>query len=91
MAEIEPSQLNVLIERDGYLTPQIPEIKRRYKVFRESLQKLQDLPGGLDQFTLSYREYGVHLNEDNSISCLEWCPGVQGLSLVGDFSKIFWT
>ena len=87
MAEMEPSQLNVLIERDGYLSPQVPEIKRRYKIFRESLQKLQELPGGLDQFTLSYREYGVHLKEDNSISCLEWCPGVQGLSLVGDFNN----
>uniref|UniRef100_A0A914Z8S8 Glycosyl hydrolase family 13 catalytic domain-containing protein n=1 Tax=Panagrolaimus superbus TaxID=310955 RepID=A0A914Z8S8_9BILA len=41
----------------------------------------------LDQFTLSYREYGVHLNADNSITCLEWCPGVQGLSLVGDFNN----
>uniref|UniRef100_A0A914Q1D1 1,4-alpha-glucan branching enzyme n=1 Tax=Panagrolaimus davidi TaxID=227884 RepID=A0A914Q1D1_9BILA len=45
------------------------------------------LPGGLKKFTLSYREYGVHINKNGSISCLEWCPGVQGLSLVGDFNK----
>ena len=37
--------------------------------------------------TLSYRDYGIHLNADNSISCQEWCPGVDGISLVGDFSK----
>lgn len=41
--EVEPSQLNVLIDRDGYLTPQIPEIKRRYKVYREALDRLQDV------------------------------------------------
>ena len=29
------------------------------------------------------------MEKDNSIVGLEWCPGVEGISLVGDFSKLF--
>uniref|UniRef100_A0A7E4V834 1,4-alpha-glucan branching enzyme n=1 Tax=Panagrellus redivivus TaxID=6233 RepID=A0A7E4V834_PANRE len=83
----EPSQLKVLLDRDGYLNPYVPEIKRRYRVFRENLERLESLPGGLEETTLSYKKYGVHVLPDNSIHCLEWCPGVDGLALVGDFNN----
>ena len=43
----------------------------------------------MDAFTSSYREYGLHVQPDNSIHGLEWCPAAEKLALVGDFSEIF--
>lgn len=41
----------------------------------------------MDEFTRSYQHYGIIVQPDNSISCLEWAPGAEGLSLVGDFNN----
>lgn len=96
----EPPQLNSLLNFDGYLHNYKTEICRRYKEYRISLDLIESVnrifeklkitlnfqSEGLDRFTSSYNEYGIHVQEDNSIYCLEWAPGADGLSLVGDFS-----
>lgn len=45
-----------------------------------------DENGGIDQFTTGYKSFGIHINPDNSVSCLEWAPGAQQLFLTGDFN-----
>ena len=44
-------------------------------------------PGGLDSFSRSYEQYGIHAMPDGSIHCLEWCPGAKELFLFGQFSE----
>jgi 1,4-alpha-glucan branching enzyme len=44
--------------------------------------------GGIDKFTSAYKSFGIHIGEDNSVSCKEWAPGARQLYLYGDFSKI---
>jgi len=83
----DPPRLNDMIQRDPYLTPYVGEFKRRYNVYIENLERLEKIPGGIDKITQSYKEYGIHVEKDNSIVGLEWCPGVEGISLVGDFNN----
>jgi 1,4-alpha-glucan branching enzyme len=41
----------------------------------------------LDKFTKSYQEFGIHINNENSVTAKEWAPGAQQVYLTGDFSK----
>lgn len=41
----------------------------------------------LDSFTTGYKKFGIHINNDGSVYCLEWAPGAKQLYLTGDFSK----
>ena len=45
--------------------------------------------GGLDKFTKSYAEFGMHVQPNGAVHCKEWCPGAKHVYLWGDFSKIF--
>lgn len=53
----------------------------------DSLERIENDFGGYDRFLKAYREYGMHVNPDNSVQCMEWAPGAQQLFLTGDFSK----
>ncbi|VDN03775.1 unnamed protein product [Thelazia callipaeda] len=80
-----PPQLDTLLKLDGYLWNHQSEICRRYGVFLEYSQKIEQC-GGWEKFTSAYNEYGILVMEDNSVHCLEWAPGAEALSLVGDFN-----
>ncbi|KAF7638641.1 1,4-alpha-glucan branching enzyme [Meloidogyne graminicola] len=41
---------------------------------------------GLENFSQSYKHYGIHVENNNSVTCLEWAPGAESLALVGDFN-----
>ncbi|KAI6229881.1 1,4-alpha-glucan branching enzyme [Aphelenchoides fujianensis] len=83
----EPPHWDRLLQLDGYLAPYKQEFFRRYKEFRISLDLIEKNEG-IDQFTRSYENYGINVNKaDNSVVCLEWAPGADGLSLVGDFNN----
>lgn len=41
----------------------------------------------MDSFTTGYKKFGIHVNNDGSVHCLEWAPGAKQLYLTGDFSK----
>ncbi|PAV85395.1 hypothetical protein WR25_09830 [Diploscapter pachys] len=84
-----PPALDNLLRLDGYLWDFQHEICRRYGVFQEYLKKIEEC-GGMDAFTSSYREYGLHVQPDNSIHGLEWCPAAEKLALVGDFNSWNW-
>jgi 1,4-alpha-glucan branching enzyme len=43
--------------------------------------------GGLLQIAHSYKKFGMHVREDNSIEFIEWAPAALSLSLFGDFNN----
>jgi 1,4-alpha-glucan branching enzyme len=58
-------------------------------VFSDTVEKIEKELGGLDKFTRGYETYGIHVNPDNSITCMEWAPGAAQLYLTGEFSNIY--
>ena len=51
------------------------------------MEKIETGDRTLDKFSRSYKIFGIHINEDNSVTAREWAPGAQELFLTGDFSK----
>ncbi|KAL3084432.1 hypothetical protein niasHT_035234 [Heterodera trifolii] len=81
-----PPSLENLLKIDPWLKPYEKEICRRFAEFRHKLNYIEEKCGGLREFTQSYKVYGMHILEDNSVQCLEWAPGAEGMALVGDFN-----
>ncbi|MFH4980149.1 hypothetical protein AB6A40_006858 [Gnathostoma spinigerum] len=81
-----PPKLENLLELDGWLDKYQNEICRRYSVYLEFCKKIEEC-GGWEEFTTSYRRFGVTVMHDNSVRCFEWAPGAEALSLVGDFNN----
>lgn len=79
-----------LLEQDGYLKLHEREIRRRNTELRNWINKLNQLEGGLDEFTQGYKYYGLHIAPDNSLVAREWAPGAQQLYLTGDFNNWQW-
>lgn len=75
-----------LFKLDGYLKTHEQEIRRRYGCFKALLDGLEQFEGGLDEFTKSYRTFGIHVTADNGIYCKEWAPAAEALYLTGEFN-----
>lgn len=84
------SGLEVLFKRDPYLNLHEKEIRRRHTELRNWINKLNQLEGGLEDFTQGYKYYGLHIAADNSVVAREWAPGAQQLYLTGDFNNWQW-
>ncbi|CAJ0587268.1 unnamed protein product, partial [Mesorhabditis spiculigera] len=80
-----PPKIDELFQLDGYLQPFRGEIERRYGVFKEYEHKIEEC-GGWERFTQGYKEFGMIVEPDNTVKCLEWAPGADSLSLIGDFN-----
>uniref|UniRef100_A0A1I8B6N8 1,4-alpha-glucan branching enzyme n=1 Tax=Meloidogyne hapla TaxID=6305 RepID=A0A1I8B6N8_MELHA len=85
LVEIPPS-IDNLFKLDSWLKPYVNEILRRYREFNNKLSFIEQQCEGLDNFSQSYKHYGIHVETDNSVSCLEWAPGAESMALVGDFN-----
>ncbi|ENN80342.1 hypothetical protein D910_12033 [Dendroctonus ponderosae] len=85
--DVEVPDIKALLERDPYLQPYEAEIRRRYGVFKDHLDKISTNADGFDNFTEAYKYYGMHVQPDNSIICREWAPSALGLFLTGDFNN----
>lgn len=59
----------------------------RYDMLRKQVLLLEEAEGGVDQFTRSYRSFGVQRLPDNSLFFKEWAPAAEALFLTGEFSK----
>uniref|UniRef100_A0A673YM44 1,4-alpha-glucan-branching enzyme-like n=1 Tax=Salmo trutta TaxID=8032 RepID=A0A673YM44_SALTR len=58
----------------------------RYGLFEKRLLLLEEAEGGFDQFTRSYRTFGVNRMADNTLVLREWAPAAEALFLTGDFN-----
>ncbi|XP_072316290.1 1,4-alpha-glucan-branching enzyme [Eucyclogobius newberryi] len=83
---IAPTEFKGLLQMDPYLKPYVKDFKRRYELFQKQLQLLEEAEGGFDQFTRSYRSFGVQRLPDNSLWFREWAPTAEALFLTGDFN-----
>jgi hypothetical protein len=84
---MEPLNLDRLFELDPYLRSHETEIKRRHDLFNQTLQTINQKEGGLAKFGRAYEQFGIHVRADNSVHCLEWAPGAQGVYLKGEFNN----
>uniref|UniRef100_A0A672SXS7 1,4-alpha-glucan branching enzyme n=1 Tax=Sinocyclocheilus grahami TaxID=75366 RepID=A0A672SXS7_SINGR len=71
---------------DPYLKPFENDLQRRYGLFKKQLTLLEEAEGGFDQFTRSYKSYGVQRMPDNNLVFKEWAPAAEALFLTGDFN-----
>ncbi|XP_045583278.1 1,4-alpha-glucan-branching enzyme isoform X2 [Procambarus clarkii] len=85
--KVEVPRLDTLLARDPYLKDHEREIRRRYGCFKMLLDKIDETEDGLEKFSRGYEKFGLHVNPDNSVTCVEWAPMAQGLFLKGDFNS----
>ncbi|XP_057375740.1 1,4-alpha-glucan-branching enzyme-like [Daphnia carinata] len=85
-AVVAVPEIAKLVDRDPYLKLHEDEIRRRYGVFNNLRNEINDTEGGIDTFTSAYKTFGIHINQDNSVRCKEWAPGAGQLYLYGDFN-----
>uniref|UniRef100_A0A915L7E3 Glycosyl hydrolase family 13 catalytic domain-containing protein n=1 Tax=Romanomermis culicivorax TaxID=13658 RepID=A0A915L7E3_ROMCU len=81
-----PPQFDVLLKFDWYLVHFEREISRRYAVFKDYLDRIEQHEGGLDKFTKGYEYFGIKKLPNNGVKCYEWAPGADALYLKGDFN-----
>lgn len=81
------TQLEKLFEIDPLLRDHENEIRKRYDSFEKQKSYIDEMEGGIDQFSRAYETHGMHFNEDNSVYCKEWAPGAHQLYLYGDFNN----
>ncbi|XP_059489512.1 1,4-alpha-glucan-branching enzyme [Neocloeon triangulifer] len=84
--DVEVPNIKDLLDRDHYLRPYEKEIRRRFAVFKDYMEKVSESEGGIPDFTQGYKYFGMHFNPDNSVTCREWAPGAANLYLAGDFN-----
>uniref|UniRef100_A0A8C6LUH3 1,4-alpha-glucan branching enzyme n=1 Tax=Nothobranchius furzeri TaxID=105023 RepID=A0A8C6LUH3_NOTFU len=91
MADREDSitvpEFNCLLQTDPGLKKYEQDFKRRYELLKKQLSILEEAEGGFDQFTRSYRSFGVHRQSDNSLFFKEWAPAAEALFLTGEFNN----
>ena len=56
-------------------------------MFKDYIDKIEGGEKCLSEFSKGYDIFGIHINDDNSVTAKEWAPGAQELYLTGDFSK----
>jgi 1,4-alpha-glucan branching enzyme len=86
MATIPPLDTDAVLELDGYLKPDIPNIARRYDLFRKWKDTINVTEGGYDSFTKGYEKFGLNANPDGSVTYREWAPNAIEAVLIGEFS-----
>lgn len=53
------------------------------------VEKIEEGDGNLRQFTTAYKDFGIHIQDDNSVVAKEWAPGAQEVFLTGEFSMCY--
>lgn len=82
--EIKP--VEALIDLDPWLGPYREPLQKRYDLYANWYQKIQDSEGGLDQFTKSYLKFGINVTPEG-ITYREWAPNAKEAHFFGDFNN----
>jgi 1,4-alpha-glucan branching enzyme len=86
-SKVQVPELELLLERDGYLKDHELEIRRRYGNFEDFLAEIEKVEGGLDTFSSGYKQFGPQVDASGCITWLEWAPAAHSLHLYGDFNE----
>lgn len=77
-----------VLEIDGYLEPDIPNIVKRYDLFKQWKDTIEQHEGGYDNFTKAYLNFGFNVGNDGQVVYREWAPNATEANLIGDFSTL---
>ncbi|CDK29090.1 unnamed protein product [Kuraishia capsulata CBS 1993] len=72
---------------DGYLDPFKDELLYRRGLADKWNQKFDEAEGGILNFAGSYKTYGLHCADDNSVIYTEYAPNAIAASLIGEFNN----
>lgn len=61
--------------------------KSRYALFKDCIDKIEAGEKSIHNFSGGYNKFGIHINDDNSVTAKEWAPAAQEVYLTGDFSE----
>ncbi|XP_034936725.1 LOW QUALITY PROTEIN: 1,4-alpha-glucan-branching enzyme [Chelonus insularis] len=86
-SKIEVPEINKLLERDPYLKTHENDIRKRYAIFKDYLEKIQAGDENLEKFSRGYEQFGIKIDKDNKVFAREWAPGAHKLYLTGDFNN----
>jgi 1,4-alpha-glucan branching enzyme len=88
---VEPPEIENLFKVDPYLRDHKEAIVRRYSMYHNYRQKIEQAEGSLDKFSKGYEYMGFHQAPDGTITYREWAQSADRVWLVGDFSMYFCT
>jgi 1,4-alpha-glucan branching enzyme len=75
------------IRDDRYLEPFADALRYRYGKYQEIKNAISEAEGGLDKFSSSYKNFGLHPGKDGSITYTEWAPGAKEVFIFGEFNN----
>ncbi|KAL3842252.1 hypothetical protein ACJMK2_020286 [Sinanodonta woodiana] len=87
MASVHVPKIETLFSVDHHLRFFEGEIRRRYGCFKELLDKIEKIEGGIEKFSRGYENFGIHKTPDGGIIMKEWAPGAEEIYLRGDFNN----
>ena len=73
-------------EDNPYYSKYSDKFVERHKNFEKALERINRDFGSIDNFTNSYKEYGLH-RVNGGIFYREWAPNAQNIYLAGDFNN----
>lgn len=88
--KVDVPQIELLFERDSYLKIYEIEIRKRYALFKDFIEKIEKGDGNLDKFSRAYENFGIFIDDKNTVTCREWAPGAHKVYLTGDFNNWQW-
>ena len=71
---------------DPYLAEYEADLMLRQQKYNEWLRSF-DGEGGLQAVAESYKQFGLHINENGEVKYREWAPSAQALSIFGEFNN----
>ena len=87
MQNVEAPSPPSLIQRDPYLAPYEPVIRRRYDHIRYTEHRLTGGRMSLPDFASGHEYFGLHRDPDGSWILREWAPNACSIALIGDFNQ----
>jgi 1,4-alpha-glucan branching enzyme len=82
-----PLDTAAILELDGYLKPDIPNIVHRHDLFRKWKDVIEEHEGGYETFTKGYLRFGLNVGDNGDLTYREWAPNAVEAYLIGDFSE----
>ena len=76
-----------ILEIDGYLEPDVPNIAHRFNEFKKWKDTIDQYEGGYAQFTKGYDKLGLNVRSGGDVVYREWAPNAKEAYLIGDFSE----
>ena len=82
-----PPELETLFQGDELLRSYEGDVLQRWRRYSEWEARIRESEGGLAEFALSYRRWGIVQQPSGEVTVREWVENGESVSLVGDFNN----